>query len=136
VQREGAVVEAQELRVAQGGAKLPGRCRRLLRPATGQRDCKPHDGDGRQREHAGHHEDAGHADPSLEDRAHDHRDREGRADGDADGRHRGGAHGIAREIGGERDDGRRDGAGALQAASDDDPADAGVGGGNEAAYRE
>ena len=72
-----------------------------------------------EREDAGEREETVHADPAVEDRRADQRQREHEADGRADHRHDLGAMLLARQVGRERHRYRGDGAGALQRARGD-----------------
>ena len=102
--------------VEQRARAAPGGLRRRARSARAARAPGTHHRHRGEAQHAGEREQAVHADPAVEHRRADQRQREHEADGRADHRHDLGAMLLAREIGGERHRHRRDRAGALQRA--------------------
>src|SRR5581483_11520146 len=118
-------VEAQQLTVAQHrpeqrrhrlGVAMYADAPRIRHDEFGDDDT-----DQRQRHHEP--EDTRHADQARGNRPRDHRDHEGRADGEPDQGHGLGAVLLGGQIGDQRQDHRADGAGTLQGAADDDTAD-------------
>ena len=137
VQHENAEVEAQQFDVAQHAAERRALDATFVAAAMFAHRLRRHGidghGDGQNRQHADHVEYAVHADGAIQRRRRHQRHGEGEADGRADHGHDLGAMLLAREIGGHGDDCRRDGAGALDGAADDDAPDVGGHRGHETA---
>ncbi len=132
MQRERAEVEAEQLGIDDHAHELTGRDVHAGRCVVGIGHHVADHGDRRNGQDTGQREDAGHADPGLQHRAGDERCRKCQGDRDADRRHRARAHAIAGQVRRQRDDGRRDRPGALQATARDDPGDRRGPGGEEA----